>query len=51
MVAPVRRLLGVLALAVLSLLLSYAIVAVSPDRAGTGKPAASGAEALASPAH
>jgi hypothetical protein len=32
---PLRRVVAVLALAVLSLLVSYAIVAVSPDRADT----------------
>jgi hypothetical protein len=41
----------VLALAILSLLVSYAIVAMSPDRAATGKLDAPGIGAPAVPAH
>jgi hypothetical protein len=40
-----------LALAILSLLVSYAIVAMAPDRAATGKLDASGIGAPAVPGH
>ena len=46
-----RRAVLVLALAMLSLLVSYAIVAVSPDRAVTDGPDAPGAGAPSVPAH
>jgi hypothetical protein len=46
-----RRAGLVLALAILSLLVSYAIVAKSPDRAATGKLDAPGTGAPAVPAH
>jgi hypothetical protein len=48
---PLRRAFVVLALAILSLLVSYAIVAMSPDRAATGKLDAPGIGAPAVPAH
>ncbi len=48
---PLRRVFVVLALAILSLLVSYAIVAMSPDRAATGKLDAPGIGAPAVPAH
>jgi hypothetical protein len=48
---PLRRAFAVLALAVLSLLVSYAIVAVSPDRAPALKPGVAATEAPATPAH
>ena len=46
-----RRAVLVLALAMLSLLVSYAIVAVSPDRTATEKLDAPGAGAPVVPAH
>jgi len=46
-----RRAVLVLALAMLSLLVSYAIVAVSPDRAVTDELDAPGAGAPSVPAH
>jgi hypothetical protein len=48
---PLRRVFVILALAILSLLVSYAIVAMSPDRAATGKLDAPGIGAPAVPAH
>ena len=48
---PLRRVFAVLALAVLSLLVSYAIVAMSPDLAATGKLDAPVTGAPAVPAH
>jgi len=48
---PLRRMFVVVALAMLSLLASYAIVALSPDRAATGKLGAPGVGAPAIPAH
>jgi type II secretory pathway component PulL len=47
---PLRRLIVVVALVILSLLASYAIVAVWPDRAATGQPEATAPGAATVPA-